>query len=118
KAIAGFHPVHRVAQSYLGSLWIALDKRQGDPGTTVLLRRVQLPADTPVEARKCVARAGNDALALRHPNLLTVSEVLEHDQELALVYEHVEAEPLRSLQSWANLRGLTFPVGVSLKIIG
>jgi len=38
KAIAGFHPVHRVAQSYLGSLWIALDKRQGDPGTTVLLR--------------------------------------------------------------------------------
>ncbi|MEO8183397.1 MAG: protein kinase, partial [Deltaproteobacteria bacterium] len=118
KAIVGFHPVHRVAQSYLGSLWIALDKRQGDPGTTVLLRRVQLPSGTPLEARQCVARAGHDALALRHPNLLTVIEVLQEDQELALVYEHVEGEPLRSLQSWANLRGLTFPVGVSLKIIG
>ncbi len=113
----GFHPVHRVAQSYLGSLWIALDKREGDPGKTVLLRRVQLPADPPGEARQHIAMAGRDAMQLRHPNLLEVLDVLEQGDELGLVHEHVEGEPLRSLQSWANLRGTSFPVSVSLRII-
>jgi tetratricopeptide (TPR) repeat protein len=115
--IGGFHSVHRVAQSYLGSLWIALDKRAGEPGKPVLLRRLQLPSDTPAEARLHVARAGRDALELRHPNLLSVIEVLEEGQEIGVAHEHVEAEPLRSLQSWANLRGLTFPIGVSLAIL-
>ena len=101
----------------MGSLWIALDKRQGDPGKLVLLRRLQLPNDTPAEARLHVARAGRDARDLRHPNLLSVIGVVEEGQELAVAHAHVEAEPLRSLQSWANLRGLTFPVGVSLGIV-
>ncbi|MEY4547521.1 MAG: hypothetical protein RL685_3716, partial [Pseudomonadota bacterium] len=113
----GFHPVHRVAQSYLGSLWIALDKREGDPGKTVLLRRVQLPSDTPTEAREHIVTAGRDAMRLRHPNVLAVLEVLEQGDEFGLVHEHVEGEPLRSLQSWANLRGLSFPVPVSLRIV-
>lgn len=113
----GFHPVHRVAQSYLGSLWIALDKREGDPGKTVLLRRVQLPLDTPSEARQHIAMAGRDAMQLRHPNVLTVLDVLEQGDELGVVHEHVEGEPLRSLQSWANLRGTSFPVSVSVRII-
>jgi serine/threonine protein kinase/tetratricopeptide (TPR) repeat protein len=116
-AILGFHPVHRVAQSYLGSLWIALDKREGEPGKPALLRQLQLPANTPLEARQGIARAARDALELRHPNVLSVLEVLEHGESLVLAYEHAEAEPLRSLQSWANLRGLSFPVGVTLKIV-
>jgi serine/threonine protein kinase len=116
-AIAGFHPVHRVAQSYLGSLWIALDKREGEPGKPALLRQLQLPGNTPLEARQGIARAAREALELRHPNVLSVLEVLEEGESLALAYEHAEAEPLRSLQSWANLRGLSFPVGVTLKIV-
>src|SRR5262249_12666258 len=36
---------------------------------------------------------------------------------LAVVYEYVEGESLRSLQSWATHRGLAFPVGVSLRLI-
>jgi len=116
-AIQGFHPVHRVAQSYLGSLWIALDKRDGEPGKPALLRQLQLPANTSPEARQGIARAARDALELRHPNVLSVLEVLEEGEALALAYEHAEAEPLRSLQSWANLRGLSFPVGVTLKIV-
>lgn len=115
-AVNGFQPVHRVAQSYLGSLWIALDKRRGEPGTPVLLRRLQLPEHAPPDAREGIARAGRDALTLRHPNILSVIEVLEEGDAIAIAHEHVEAEPLRSLQSWANLRGLSFPTGVSLKI--
>ncbi len=109
--------MQRVAQSYLGSLWIVLDQRQGEPGKALLLRRVQLPADTPREARQHVADAGRAAIGLHHPNLLPPTEVIEEGEELSVLHDQTEAEPLRSLQSWANLRGLTFPPGVSLKIL-
>jgi serine/threonine protein kinase/tetratricopeptide (TPR) repeat protein len=116
-ALSGFQPVHRVAQSYLGSLWIALDKRRGDPGEPVLLRRLQLPEHTPEDARQCIVRAAHDAIALRSEGVLPVLEVIEQGDGIAVVHEHVEAEPLRSLQSWANLRALSFPASVSLKIV-
>ena len=109
--------MQRVAQSYLGSLWVVVDQRQGEPGKPLLLRRVQLPADTPSEARRHVAQAGRCAIGLRHAHLLPPIEVIEEGEELSILYDQAEAEPLRSLQSWANLRGLTFPAGVSLKIL-
>jgi serine/threonine protein kinase/tetratricopeptide (TPR) repeat protein len=116
EGILGFECLHRVAQSYLGPLWIAADVRDGK-GTLGLLRRLALPADTSDDARREIAALGRRAIALNHPNVVGVREVLEQGSELVIVYESVEAEPLRSLQSWANLRGLSFPVGVALRII-
>lgn len=114
--VSGFHLVHRVAQSYLGSLWVALDQRLGEPGKPVLLRCLQLPSPTPVEALQRMACAGRDAMALSHENVLSVIGVVQQEDSLGLTYAYVEAEPLRSLQSWAALRGLSFPLGVSLRI--
>lgn len=116
EAISGFDCLHRVAQSYLGPLWIAADVRAG-AGTLGLLRRLVLPDGTADEARREIAASGAEVQALDHPNVLRVREVLEQGELLALFYEHAEAEPLRSLQSWANLRGLSFPVGVALRIM-
>ncbi len=108
--------MHRVAQSYLGTLWIALNKNSSSE-QLVLLRRLHLPDDTPEDARGAIANAGHDAIALRHEHVLPVLEVMNEGDVLAVAYEHVEAEPLRSLQSWANLRCLSFPVGISLRIV-
>lgn len=108
--------MHRVAQSFLGPLWIATDSR-GGAGQLRLLRRLYLPADTPEAARRAITAVGQRALRLDHGNVLRVLDVLEQDGLIAFAYEHLEAEPLRSLQSWANLRCLSFPVGVSLRII-
>ncbi|HTV21304.1 MAG TPA: tetratricopeptide repeat protein [Polyangiaceae bacterium] len=115
EAILGFDCLHRVAQSYLGPLWIAADARDGQ-ATLRLLRRLTLPSGTTAEARAELAALGRRANELEHPNVLRVLEVVEHGEALGLVYEHAESEPLRSLQSWANLRGLSFPVGVALRI--
>lgn len=115
EAILGFDSLHRVAQSYLGPLWIAADVRQSR-GALRLVRRVALPKGLAADARDGLAALGRRASALAHPNVLGVLEVVEQDDALALIYEHAEAEPLRSLQSWANLRGLSFPVGVALRI--
>jgi serine/threonine protein kinase/tetratricopeptide (TPR) repeat protein len=115
-AIAGYRALHLVAHSYLGSLWIALDQRNGIPGKPVLLRRVQLTEHTRSEALQRMACAGRDAMALSHENVLPVIEVLLQGDTLALAYEYVEAEPLRALQSWASQRGLAWPVEVSLRL--
>lgn len=117
--LGGFQLVRRVANSYLGPLWIALDQRDDageSKGALVLLRRVQLPEATSPEARQGVVRAAAEARGVRHENILPVLDVLEEGAELGLVYEHAQAEPLRSLQQWANMRSLSFPVGVSLRI--
>lgn len=113
----GFEPVHRVAQSYLGTLWIALDKRSDPAGIPALLRRLQLPEGTEARARQGIVAAGHHATRLRHENVLSVLGVLEQGTSIAVAYDHLEAEPLRSLQSWANLRCLSFPVGVTLRIV-
>jgi eukaryotic-like serine/threonine-protein kinase len=115
--ILGFQPVHRVAESYLGSLWVALDKRRGEPGRPVLLRRVQLPAPAGIEALQRMACAARDAMALSHENVATVVAVLQQDDALAVAYEYLEAEPLRTWQAWATHRALSFPVPVSLRIL-
>jgi serine/threonine protein kinase/tetratricopeptide (TPR) repeat protein len=115
EAILGFDSLHRVAQSYLGPLWIVADARDGQ-GALRLMRRLTLPDGTTVETRAELAELGRRAMAVGHPNVLRVLDVVERGEALALVYEHAEAEPLRSLQSWANLRGLSFPVGVALRI--
>jgi serine/threonine-protein kinase len=109
--------VHLVAHSYLGSLWVALDQRNGAPGRPVLLRRLQLQEDIPSDALQRMACAARDAMALSHENVLGVVEVLHHGEVLAVAYEYVEGEPLRSLQSWATQKGSAFPAGVCLRII-
>lgn len=113
----GHQPIHRVAQSYLGPLWIAMDRRGSAGGQLRMLRRLYLPADAPESARRAILAVAKEAARLRHDHVLGVLEVLEQDGLIAVAYEHLEAEPLRSLQSWANLRCLSFPVGVSLRII-
>ncbi len=117
-ALCGYALVQRVAQSYLGPLWVAVDQREErDKGAHALVRHLQLPESAPAEARQAIVQAAVEARALRHENILSLLEVLEEGGELGVVYEHVAAEPLRSLQSWGNMRGLPFPIGVSLRIM-
>jgi len=123
-AIAGYQTLHLIAHSYLGSLWIALDQRNGAPGKPVLVRRIQRTEQTRSEALQRMACAGRDAMALSHENVLPVLDVVLQvspgpgpaGDSLALAYEYVEAEPLRALQSLARERGLGFPVEVSLRL--
>lgn len=108
----GFERVHRVAQSPLGELWIALDRRGGVP---VLLRYVTLSGGATADVRERVASAGRAAMSLRSELVLPVVDVLEQGQ-LAVAYEYFEAQPLSALQSSARARELSFPVGISLRL--
>lgn len=116
-ALCGYALVQRVAQSYLGPLWVAVDQRDGArTGAQVLLRHIQLREGTSSEARQGISRAAAEARVLQHENVLSVIEVLDDGKDLGVVYEQVAAEPLRSLQSWANMRSLPIPTGVALRV--
>ncbi|MEO8182488.1 MAG: hypothetical protein ABI895_26930 [Deltaproteobacteria bacterium] len=108
--------VHRVAQSPLGDLWIALDQRRGPPGEPLLLRYVSLAGGATVDTLERVVAAAHTAMSLRSELLLPVLEVLGQGP-LAVAYEYVEAQPLSTLQASARARELLFPVGVSLRLI-
>jgi len=108
--------VHRLAQSPLGDLWIALDQRRGSPGEPVLLRYVALAGGATVDTLERVVAAAHAAMSLRNERLLPVLDVLQQGP-LAVAYEYVEAQPLSTLLSKARARELLFPVGVSLRLV-
>jgi len=111
---SGLGLVHRVAQSPLGDLWLALDQRNGSPGEPLLLRYVTLASGATPDMLERVAAAAHAATSLRSELLLPAVEVLH--PPLAVAYEYVEAQPLSTLQSGARARELLFPVGVSLRL--
>lgn len=110
----GFGLVHRVAQSPLGDLWLALDQRRGAP-EPVLLRYVSLSGGATRDTLERVASAGRTAMSLRSELLLPVVDVLKQGP-LAVAYEYIEAQPLSVLQSGARARELLFPVSVCLRV--
>jgi serine/threonine protein kinase len=107
--------VHRVAQSPLGELWLALDQRRGTPGEPLLLRYVSLSNEATPDAVERVVAAARAAMNLRHELLLPALEVQQ--EPLAVAYPYVEALPLSALQSSARVREVLFPVGVCLRLI-
>jgi hypothetical protein len=113
-AAGGLVLVHRVAQSPLGDLWLALDRRGGPPGEPVLLRYVSLAGGATPDQQERVAAAAHAAMGLRSELLVSALEVLH--PPLAVAYEYVEAQPLSTLQSSARARELLFPVGVCLRL--
>lgn len=114
--LCGYVLVHRVAQSCFGTLWVALDKRSPGSEAPVLLRRLELPEGTSSGALDAIERAALDARTLVHENILAVRDVVRRGAEIGVVYEPMEAEPLRSLTSWAGLRSLAFPIEVTLRL--
>lgn len=117
RSIEGYQPLHRVAQSYLGPLWVARRPSEDDPDQLFLLRRLSVSTVEPEEVWQRLVQAGQEALRIHHPHVLPLIEPVREGARIGFAYEHLEAEPLRALQSWGNLRSLSFPVEVSLKII-
>ncbi|MET0413746.1 MAG: tetratricopeptide repeat protein, partial [Polyangiaceae bacterium] len=109
--------VQRLAQGYLGGLWVA---RRGasTPGPALaLVRRITLTNRIPEEAEQRLAESAWDAMGIRHDNVLRVSEVVHAERTLDVVYDYVDAQPLQSLMLRANIRRYLFPAPVALRIV-
>lgn len=114
--LQGYEPLYRVASSYLGALWVVRDTN-AQPAELGLSRHLQLPESVGEEARQTLLHAALEARRLHHDNVLDVLEVLAEGRRIGVISPHVEAEPLRVLQSWSNLRCVPFPTEVVLRVV-
>ncbi|WP_461118646.1 serine/threonine-protein kinase [Saccharothrix stipae] len=85
----------RLGAGAMGVVWQALDERLD---REVALKQLVVPEGAdPVEAVNRAAREGRIAARLRHPNAVTVHDVVEDDGRPVLVMEYLDARTLADL---------------------
>lgn len=105
-----------LGQGPLGELWAGAATDGPEQGRVVSIRRVRFGGTAPT-LRKLSARAAEIARALRHPKVAAVLEVLEREDELVIVSEHVDGESLAALMKQAMSAKSAIPPGTALAIV-
>ncbi|MBM4362402.1 MAG: hypothetical protein FJ104_06955 [Deltaproteobacteria bacterium] len=114
RQLGRYRLLHELAASYLGPLWLA--RPEGEADATVFVRIVPL-APLEAGARVALMEAAWQAMELAGPGVTSVTDVVASEGELAVVYAHEEALPLRTLQSLSSARRKPMPVGVALRVL-
>ena len=88
--IGRYEVVSRLGQGGMGSLYLAKDPKIG---RLVAIKLVRQEFDSP-EARQRFAREAQSAGTLRHPNIVTIFDVDEHDGLPFIAMEYIDGETL------------------------
>jgi len=88
--IGRYFVVSRLGQGGMGSLYLAKDPKIG---RQVAIKLVRQEFDSP-EARQRFAREAQSAGTLRHPNIVTIFDVDEHDGLPFIAMEYIDGETL------------------------
>lgn len=99
----------------LGARWAATATSGGEQGRVVVVRRVALRGDDGLAWTLC--EAASAAGVLRDPRVCATLDVAVGDDEIGLVSEYVDGEPLRALLGIAMLTRQPLPRKVALRIV-
>src|SRR5687768_1800722 len=88
--IGRYEVVSRLGQGGMGSLYLAKDPKIG---RLVAIKLVRQEFDSPA-ARRRVGREARSAGALRHPSIVTIFDVDEHDGLPFIAMEYIDGETL------------------------
>ncbi|MBI3205645.1 MAG: hypothetical protein HYZ29_29165 [Myxococcales bacterium] len=100
----------------LGELWAGAATEGVEQGRVVAVRRVRFGGTVPA-LRAHSAKAAEIARGLRHPKVAAVLDVVELEDELVVVSEHVDGESLGALLKHAIGSKSPIPPGVALAIV-
>jgi serine/threonine protein kinase len=92
-AIGRYEVISRLGQGGMGSLYLAKDPKIG---RLVAIKLVRQEFDSP-DARQRFAREAQSAGTLRHPNIVTIFDVDEHDGLPYIAMEYVDGETLSEI---------------------
>ncbi len=87
-----FEILEKLGAGGMGTVWLARDTVLG---RSVALKFLAQPLATSPEARQRFLREARAASILNHPNIATVHEAGDLDEELYIVYEYVEGQSVR-----------------------
>src|SRR5436190_11232203 len=85
-----------LAKSQLGSLWVARAPAES-AAPWVAVRRIRTGPPLSSEDAKRLSEAASQSLPIRHTAVSSVLDLVETEQELAIVSEYAEGEPIRSV---------------------
>lgn len=102
-----------LAKSQLGSLWVARAPA-GNAAPWVAVRRIRTGPPLSGEDARRLSEAAMQSLPVRHPAISSVVDVVETEQELSIVSEYVDCEPIRSVIRLPSFRRRPFSVRVAL----
>jgi len=105
-----------LGQGPLGELWAGAASDGPEQGRVVSVRRVRFGGTVPA-LRQRSARAAEIARELRHPKVAAVLDVVEGEDELVIVSEHVDGESLAALMKQAVGAKSPIPPGTALAIV-
>lgn len=105
-----------LGQGPLGELWAGAATDGPEQGRVVAVRRVRFGGSTPT-LRKLSARVAEISRELRHPKVAAVLDVVEKDDELVIVSEHVDGESLAGLMKQAIATRSAIGPGAALAIV-
>ena len=92
-AIGRYEVISRLGQGGMGSLYLAKDPKIG---RLVAIKLVRQEFDSP-DARQRFAREAQSAGTLRHPNIVTIFDVDEHEGLPYIAMEYVDGETLSEI---------------------
>ena len=85
-----------LARSQLGSLWVAKPPEADGGPTLACIRRLRTGPPLSADDAQRLTEAAWASLPVRHASVLSVLDVVVTEDELGVVSEYVESEPVRS----------------------
>ena len=119
--LPGYEIKRVIATGGMGVVYEALDKRL-DRRVAAKRLRGEIRADA--KERKRFLKEARTVAALIHPNIVQIHSVLEHGEDIYLVFEYVEGKTLREILSekkrlpWTEARGLFEGICRALQRVG
>ncbi|HEY6560755.1 MAG TPA: protein kinase [Polyangiaceae bacterium] len=107
-----------LARSQLGSLWVAKPPDADSGPALVCVRRLRTGPPLSADDAQRLTEAAWASLPVRHASVLSVLDVVVTEDELGVVSEYVESEPVRSLLRLPSFRRKPLSSGLALLIAG
>jgi serine/threonine protein kinase len=105
----------RLGQGGMGHVYLAMNAGPGGVQKLVVIKQLREDFATSVAARSMFLEEARISMRLNHPNIVQVNEVVDDEDDLYLVMEFLDGQPLSRILDPSHTGA--FPLGTKLRIL-